>query len=178
MTIDEKIRDIMHATVEDIRERMDAAGVNASGRTRASLQVRRVGECNYQIIQYGSRVAPFGTIEHGRKAGKVPYQFRAILEQWSRDKGLTFEKESDRRRFAYFLAKKIAEQGSPRVGIKNPRPLNILDPVMAKANRDIRIVTSDTMTGVIGAHMRYAVDSIKIGMQKAVQRIKSFFKWG
>lgn len=178
MNTDERIREIMHAAVEDIKSRMDAAGVNASGRTRNSLQVRRMGAGQYQIIQYGSRFAPFYTIENGRKAGKVPAGFTDILVQWSRDKGLSFSSEKERRRFAYLLGRKIATEGTPRPNTDNPRPLDIMQPVMNKANRDIRIAITETMTGFIGAHMRYAVDSIKVGAKKVSRKISDFFRWG
>lgn len=56
---------------------------NASGRTIASLHV----EVNQNGgILWGHK--PFGVLETGRRAGKVPYGFRGIIHQWMRDKGI------------------------------------------------------------------------------------------
>ena len=54
------------------------------------------------------------TLEVGRRGGKVPMGFADIIEQWSRDKGLTFPRERDRRSFAYLTARKNARQGTQR----------------------------------------------------------------
>lgn len=56
-------------------------GQNASGRTINSLHVETTAE---EGVLYGHR--PFGVLETGRKAGKVPYGFRGIILQWIRDK--------------------------------------------------------------------------------------------
>lgn len=98
---------------DQIQARMDNAGVNASGRTRASFQVRNLGN-SIQLIGGGSKTAPVGTLEIGRVAGLVPKGFTDILTQWSKDKGLTFDSESDRRSFAYLLGRKIAREGTNR----------------------------------------------------------------
>lgn len=60
-----------------------ANGQNASGRTIKSLHVEANEE---EGVLYGHR--PFGILETGRKAGKVPYSFRSIILQWMKDKGL------------------------------------------------------------------------------------------
>ncbi len=59
-------------------------GENASGRTIASMRVEQPSED--ETILWGR--SPFGTLETGRKAGKIPYGFRGIIRQWMRDKGL------------------------------------------------------------------------------------------
>lgn len=61
-----------------------ANGQNASGRTVKSLHVEQPSED--EVILYGRNF--FGTMETGRRAGKVPYGFRGIIAQWMRDKGL------------------------------------------------------------------------------------------
>jgi len=114
MTFDAQIRQIMHEAVNHIRRRLEEKNINASGRTSESFQVRRVSEGKYQIIQYGSRIAPAETLEKGRPAGKVPKGFYYILKQWSIDKGLNFESERERGTFAYFLARRIAREGTMR----------------------------------------------------------------
>lgn len=72
---------------EQIRANHIAAGQVASGRTAASIRAEVVlGEDEAEGIVWGR--SPFGTLETGRKAGKVPYNFFAIIRQWIRDKGI------------------------------------------------------------------------------------------
>lgn len=59
-------------------------GQNASGRTIASLQVEQPSED--ETVLWGHK--PFGVLETGRRAGRIPYGFRGIILQWMRDKGL------------------------------------------------------------------------------------------
>ena len=66
------------------------------------------------MISTGERIAPFETVQFGRPSGRVPRGFYYILKEWSREKGLTFSKESERSTFAYFLSKKIAREGTER----------------------------------------------------------------
>lgn len=61
-----------------------ANGQNASGRTIKSLVVEQPQAD--EVILWGHK--PFGVLETGRKAGKVPYCFRSIILQWMADKGL------------------------------------------------------------------------------------------
>ena len=84
-----------------------SAGQRASGKTAASLNV--MAEADF-VSLLGRKA--IGTLETGRKAGPVPKNFYLIIKQWSKDKGLTFESESQRGTFAYFVAKKIAEEGT------------------------------------------------------------------
>lgn len=58
-------------------------GQNASGRTIQSLHVETSAEGG---VLWGHR--PFGVLETGRRAGKIPYGFRSIIYQWMQDKGL------------------------------------------------------------------------------------------
>lgn len=59
-------------------------GQNASGRTIASLKVEQPSE--EETILWGHK--PFGVLETGRRAGKIPYGFAGIIRQWMKDKGL------------------------------------------------------------------------------------------
>lgn len=61
-----------------------ANGQNASGRTIKSLVVEQPQAD--EVILWGHK--PFGVLETGRKAGKVPYRFRSIILKWMTDKGL------------------------------------------------------------------------------------------
>lgn len=60
-----------------------ANGQNASGRTIKSLHVEATEE---EGVLWGHK--PFGVLETGRKAGKIPYSFRSIIYQWMQDKGV------------------------------------------------------------------------------------------
>ena len=98
---------------DEIRAKMASEGVNASGRTSAGMQVQRY-ESGVRLVLTGEEVAPLATLEVGRAGGKVPLGFADIIEQWSRDKGLAFPTDGDRRSFAYLTARKIAREGTER----------------------------------------------------------------
>jgi hypothetical protein len=98
-----------------------AAGQKASGRTAASLRV----EVEPQHGVLFGRTA-FGTLETGRKPGKVPANFTGIIKQWMRDKGISgtpipyktdrphkyTEQERGDNTLAYFIARKIKNSGT------------------------------------------------------------------
>lgn len=60
------------------------AGQKASGRTAASLRIEVTEE---EGTLYGR--LPFGTLETGRKPGKVPQGFQSIIREWMTDKGIS-----------------------------------------------------------------------------------------
>lgn len=118
---------ILEQMKQEIRANMSSKRINASGRTSESLRVekyadglRLVGGSNstHGIADspsiYGSDTAPIPTLEFGRKGGKVPRGFYYIIKEWTREKGLTFATESERATFAYFVARKIAREGTRR----------------------------------------------------------------
>lgn len=72
--------------VAEIRQALADTGTNASGRTSASLRYTVEGG----VLEVWGRPA-FGTVEHGRRAGRVPRDFRAIIAQWIVDKGLPLD---------------------------------------------------------------------------------------
>lgn len=78
------IREELDKAKELIINHIRANGQNASGRTIKSLHVELPTE--EEGILYGH--LPFGVLETGRRAGKVPYGFIGIIRQWMRDKGL------------------------------------------------------------------------------------------
>lgn len=86
---------------------MQAQGLNASGKTSKSLEV--VMSDNGGALMGRSF---FAVLETGRKAGKVPKNFRQIIEKWATDKGLTFETPAKLRSFSYLVARKIAAEGT------------------------------------------------------------------
>ena len=115
VTID--IRRILTSALEDakveIQHNLDITGTNASGRTSESLTVEVDGNTG---VLYGRQA--FGTVETGRKPGKVPYGFRDIIYQWMQDKDVHAKVEGRRsqesadRSMAYIIARKIANEGS------------------------------------------------------------------
>ncbi len=80
-------RQILASELEELKKRIIAhhlaAGQKASGRTIASLHVE-VSEDSGTL--YGR--SPFGTLETGRRPGKVPMDFQSIIRQWMKDKGI------------------------------------------------------------------------------------------
>lgn len=80
------------------------AGQKASGRTINSLRVDVDDEGG---TLFGRKA--FGTLETGRRGGKVPKGFYQIILQWVKDKGINVEKPKT---FAYFVARKIAREGT------------------------------------------------------------------
>ena len=133
--LEQQILDILKQARDEIRVNMDARGVNASGRTSASVRVekydkgfRLIGGTNgtHPVTDYprwkgtadAADTAPIPTLEFGRgvstKTPPVPRAFYYIIRQWTRDKGLNFSSETERSTFAYFLSRKIAREGTER----------------------------------------------------------------
>lgn len=130
----QNIAQILLQARDEIRANMQAKGINASGRTSAALEVVQGGG-KIELIKAQGQNAPFGTLQYGRSGGRVPAGFYEILKQWSRDKGLSFGTETERGTFAYFLARKIAREGTNR----NRTPRNdIYDEPLAKAVDGVR----------------------------------------
>lgn len=94
----------LEALKQRIIENHRNAGQVASGRTIASLKVEMTEDGG---VLWGR--SPFGTLETGRKPGKVPAGFWKIIRQWMDDKGIQVEKPDS---FAYLVARKIAKEGT------------------------------------------------------------------
>lgn len=98
----------------DIVAQIEAKKITASGRTQRSLRVERYSEGVRLIAGEGNR-APIPTLEIGRPGGKVPLNFTDIIVQWSKDKGLQWGDDRQRRRIAGAVAwGKIARVGTDR----------------------------------------------------------------
>lgn len=104
----DKVMELVSSELEALKQRIienhRSAGQVASGRTIASLKV--------EITEDGGVLwgrSPFGTLETGRKGGKVPAGFWKIIRQWMDDKGIQVEKPDS---FAYLVARKIAKEGT------------------------------------------------------------------
>lgn len=106
-----EVQNIVFEELEDLRKRIisniDSSGRRASGRTSESM--RTDGSENRGVL-FG-RMA-FGTLETGRKPGKVPVGFYQIIKQWVIDKGISFDSQSERNSFAYLVSRKIAREGT------------------------------------------------------------------
>lgn len=106
-----EVQNIVFEELEDLRKRIisniDSTGRKASGRTSGSMHTD-ISE-NRGIL-FG-RMA-FGTLETGRKSGKVPAGFYQIIKQWVIDKGISFDSQSERNSFAYLVSRKIAREGT------------------------------------------------------------------
>lgn len=104
----DKVMELVASELEVLKQRIIEnhrnAGQVASGRTIASLKV--------EITEDGGVLwgrSAFGTLETGRKGGKVPAGFWKIIRQWMDDKGIQVEKPDS---FAYLVARKIAREGT------------------------------------------------------------------
>ncbi len=116
-----------------IQSEMASKGVNASGRTSESLTVRQNGN-KIELVKVSGNNAPMATLEIGREGGKIPKGFRQILAEWSRDKDLEFETESKRNTFAYFLAKRIASEGT----LRHSNNIDVYSSLVADALQDLK----------------------------------------
>lgn len=105
------IQDIVFVELEDLRGRISdnilSTGRNVSGRT---IQRMHTEKTETGATLFGRRA--FGTLETGRKPGKVPPGFYHIIRQWVIDKGISFDSVSKRNSFAYLVSRKIAKEGT------------------------------------------------------------------
>ena len=113
MDIRQNIAAILERCKSEIELNMETQDVNASGRTIGSLAVVSDND-GLRLGLFGNAHAPLGTLEVGRAGGIVPAGFYQIIKQWTRDKGLQFGSETERGTFAYFVARKIAREGTQR----------------------------------------------------------------
>lgn len=98
----------------DIVSAIENKGIKASGRTQDSLRVVPYDGGVMLIAGAGER-APIPTLEIGRAGGRVPKNFTDIIVEWSRDKGLDWGDDKQRRRIAGAVAwGKIAKVGTDR----------------------------------------------------------------
>ena len=125
MSFQDETKSILADELEKLRrtiiEHHFVAGQKASGRTAASMRVE-VGD--NEGVLFGRKA--FDVLETGRKAGKTPSGFHAIILQWMRDKGVKgtpiayktdrshkySEQERGDRTLAYFISRKIRNEGT------------------------------------------------------------------
>lgn len=99
---------IIKYELTDLRQRIIdnhiRARQKASGKTISSLRVEITENSG---ILWGRKA--FGTLETGRRPGRVPKGFYKIILDWVEFKGIRVEKPKT---FAYFVARKIANEGT------------------------------------------------------------------
>lgn len=138
------VKSILSSALESAREQIQRnladTGTNASGKTSQSLVVSVTDTTG----ELSGRFA-FGTVETGRRAGKVPSGFRQIIYQWMQDKGVHADitgrrsKESADRSMAYLIARKIAREGSKlyREGGRKDIYSNVLPLTIEQVQREL-----------------------------------------
>lgn len=142
------LNDVGAQVVAEIRQALADSGTNASGRTSASLRYTVEGG----VLEVWGRPA-FGTVEHGRRAGRVPRNFRAIIAQWIIDKGIPVQPVEVKRvtdrdghtrallRMAGAIAWKIRTEGS-RLHREGGRS-DIYTPAVKRAEEAIKQYLND-----------------------------------
>lgn len=104
----DKVMELVSSELEALKQKVienqKNSGQVASGRTIASMKVEVTEDGG---VLWGR--SPFGTLETGRKPGKVPSGFWKIIRQWMEDKGIRVQKPDS---FAYLVARKIANEGT------------------------------------------------------------------
>lgn len=104
----DKVMELVSSELEALKQKVienqKNSGQVASGRTIASMKVEVTEDDG---VLWGR--SPFGTLETGRKPGKVPAGFWKIIRQWMDDKGIQVQKPDS---FAYLVARKIANEGT------------------------------------------------------------------
>lgn len=147
----DKIVTILERAKANIQARMEEEDINASGRSSASLRVETY--TNGVRLVYGNpTTAPLQTLEVGRPGGPVPKGFTAILEQWSRDKGIPFDSERHRRSFAYLLGRRIAREGT----LRHRSPVDVYTTIVTDAAEAVKADLKVTITDLIHEELRKA----------------------
>jgi hypothetical protein len=103
-----ELSEFLESIKADIIKEQKAQGRVASGK---SIEGYDVETSNVTGTLYG--VSYSGTLETGRKGGKVPYGFAEIIEDWINEKRIFQDKSiAARGSIAYHIAKKIQEEGT------------------------------------------------------------------
>ena len=128
---------------EDIRLNMANEGVNASGRTSASLRVEDRGKSIVLVIGgdrsiYGN-TAPLETLEIGSRPGIRGDWFKSVIHQWTIDKGMAFENESHRWAVSTVIARNIELEGTNR----HRNPIDVYSTVTKSTTENIRSLIVD-----------------------------------
>lgn len=102
------LTDFFNALKAEVIQEQERQGRVASGKSISEYEVEAN---NDQATLYG--VNYVGTLETGRKAGKVPFGFTQIILKWMADKSLfSAESETKKKSIAYLIARKIEKEGT------------------------------------------------------------------
>lgn len=108
MTIERIIWEELEQLRRHIIEASRKAGQEASGETYAAIAVEAVSASGGQLTGPGY----IGVLARGRRPGKVPYNFAAIIKEWAAYKGISFGSEEEFDRWANAVAWKIRREGT------------------------------------------------------------------
>ena len=153
MDLRQQVLQILAAARDDIRQQMQSQGVNASGRTSASIQVRATKN-GAQLVGGNSKqhtftvsgitfnaydTAPIPTLQTGTapwssRPQSVPFWFAAHIYQWTIDKALPAASDKERMSLSFAIARKLINDGSERHRI----PVDIYTTAAQKAAGSIR----------------------------------------
>lgn len=160
------ITKILEKAKSEIIANMSAKGVNASGRTSRAFFVRSTSS-GYQLVKgkgetksidtprgtFMTSVAPLNTLERGREGGRVPQGFYYIIRNWTIEKGLMFNTDRERGTFAYFVAQKIAREGTER----NKRNIDVYTTPAKTAAQQIRGAFNDLLSATVRATLHKSI---------------------
>lgn len=153
MDLRQQVLQILAAARDDIRQQMQSQGVNASGRTSESIQVRETNN-GAQLVGGNSKqhtftvagitfnaydTAPIPTLQTGTapwssKPKRVPFWFAAHIYQWTIDKALRAASDKERMSLSFAIARKLINDGSERHRV----PVDIYTTAAQKAAGGIR----------------------------------------
>ena len=153
MDLRQQVLQILAAARDDIRQQMQSQGVNASGRTSESIQVRETRN-GAQLVGGNSKkhtftvsditfnaydTAPIPTLQTGTapwssRPQRVPFWFAAHIYQWTIDKALRASDDRARLGMSYAIAKKIINQGTERY----MSPIDIYTTISQRAISEVK----------------------------------------
>jgi hypothetical protein len=153
MDLRQQVLQILAAARADVQRQMQAKGVNASGRTSASMQVR-ASKTGSQLVGGNSKqhtftvagitfnaydTAPIPTLQTGSapwasKPPRTPFWFAAHIYQWTIDKALPAASDKERMSLSFAIARKLINDGSERHRV----PVDIYTTAAQKAAGSIR----------------------------------------
>ena len=108
MTTEQIIREELEQLRKDIIETSRAAGQEASGETYRKIAAEDVTSTSGKLTGPGY----IGVLARGRRPGKIPYNFAAIIKEWAVYKGIGFGSEEEFDRWANAVAWKIRREGT------------------------------------------------------------------
>ena len=146
-TIDKGVATVLEARMvrlrDDIRSRINAMGLRASGRTGDSL---RVEVSNNEVTLWGRKF--FASLEYGSRywTGSTGVRcsfnaFRDIIRQWASDKGLSFGQARQHEQTIGAIAMTIIRQGTQLYSSHGYQ--DVYDTLIAEALKDFQIIVLD-----------------------------------